>query len=87
MANRCDEVMRGKDESGGNLFSYVDLETRVPQGHPLRAICELINATLVEMSCDFEALYARTGQPGIAPEKLLRRSCRRRSIRSARSAS
>ena len=56
--------MRGKDERSGNLFSYVDLETRVPQNHPLRAIRALTNATLAEMSEDFEALYAHTGRPG-----------------------
>ena len=64
--------MRGTDERSGSLFSYVDLGARVPQNHPLRAIRELTNATLAEMSGDFEALYARTGRPGIAPEKLLR---------------
>ena len=62
--------MRGKDESSGSLFSYVDLEARVPRGHPLRAIRDLTNAALVEMSGEFEALYSRTGRPGIAPEKL-----------------
>ena len=64
--------MRGTDGRSGSLFSYVDLEARVPQNHPLRAIRALTNATLAEMSGDFEALYARTGRPGIAPEKLLR---------------
>ena len=64
--------MRGKDERSGRLFSYVDLEARVPRNHPLRAIRALTNATLAEMSEDFEALYAHTGRPGIAPEKLLR---------------
>ena len=64
--------MRGKDESSGSLFSYVDLEARVPRGHPLRAIRDLTNTALVEMSGEFEALYSRTGRPGIAPEKLLR---------------
>ena len=29
---------RGSDASSGALFSYVDLEERVPQGHPLRTI-------------------------------------------------
>ena len=64
--------MRGRDEKSGSLFSYVDLEARIPQDHPLRAIRALTNATLAEMSGDFEALYSRTGRPGIAPEKLLR---------------
>jgi hypothetical protein len=29
--------MRGEDRMNVNLFSYVDLESRVPSGHPLRA--------------------------------------------------
>ena len=63
--------MRGKDESGG-LFSYVNLETRVPRDDPLRAIRDLTNAALAEMSGKFEELYSRTGRREIAPEKLLR---------------
>jgi hypothetical protein len=30
--------MRGSDERSGELFSYVDLEDRVPAQHPLRLI-------------------------------------------------
>ena len=66
--------MRGTDERSGSLFSYVDLEARVPKGHPLRAIREIVNGALVEMSADFAALYAPLGRPSIAPEKLLRAS-------------
>jgi hypothetical protein len=39
-------VMRGTDERSGSLFSYVDLETRVPKDHPLRAIREIANGAL-----------------------------------------
>jgi transposase len=66
--------MRGTDERSGSLFSYVDLETRVPQGHPLRAIREIANGALWELSAAFEAMYAPLGRPSIAPEKLLRAS-------------
>ena len=64
---RWGAAMRGKDESSGGLFSYVDLEARAPRGHPLRSIRDLTNAALMEMSGEFEALYSRTGRPGIAP--------------------
>jgi hypothetical protein len=30
--------MRGTDEASGSLFSYVDLEERIPAWHPLRNI-------------------------------------------------
>jgi transposase len=66
--------MRGTDERSGSLFSYVDLEARVPMPHPLRAIREVVNAALAQMSGDFAALYAPLGRPSIAPEKLLRAS-------------
>jgi transposase len=66
--------MRGSDEGSGSLFSYVDLEARVPKAHPLRAIREIANSALSELSGDFEALYAPLGRPSIPPEKLLRAS-------------
>ena len=64
--------MRGSDERTGSLFSYVNLEARVRQDHPLRAIRLLVNETLAGMEREFEALYAGIGRPSIAPEKLLR---------------
>jgi transposase len=64
--------MRGADRRKGELFSYVDLESRVRADHPLRKIRELVNATLVAMSADFAELYSRLGRPGIPPEGLLR---------------
>lgn len=51
---------------------WTDLEARVPAQHPLRAIREIVNASLAELSAEFQALYSHTGRPGIAPEKLLR---------------
>ena len=64
--------MRGSDARNGSLFSYVDLETRVPPGHPLRVIRRIADAVLADMSKRFAAAYAPIGRPSIAPEKLLR---------------
>ncbi|KFC61827.1 Transposase, IS4 family [Bosea sp. LC85] len=64
--------MRGGDERTGSLFSYVDLEGRVPARHPLRAMRDLVNASLAALDGSFSALYAKTGRPSIAPERLLR---------------
>jgi transposase len=64
--------MRGSDEQSGSLFSYVDLEARVRRDHPLRAIREVANAALNDLSRAFAALYRDFGRPSIAPEKLLR---------------
>jgi transposase len=64
--------MRGSDERAGALFSYVDLEARVPAAHPLRAIREIVNRALGELSPTFARLYAPLGRPSIPPEQLLR---------------
>ena len=64
--------MRGSDDRTGALFSYVDLEDRVPKDHPLRAIREVVNGTLAALSGDFAGLYSTLGRPSIPPEKLLR---------------
>ena len=38
--------MRGTDEASGSLFSYVDLEERIPARHPLRLIRRIVNDAL-----------------------------------------
>ena len=64
--------MRGSDERSGALFSYVDLEARVPAAHPLRTIRVIVNEALAELSPTFTRLYAPLGRPSIPPEQLLR---------------
>ena len=64
--------MRGQDDSSGTLFSYIDLEARVPATHPLRLIRGIVNDVLSSLSGEFEAMYSSTGRPSIPPEKLLR---------------
>jgi transposase len=64
--------MRGQDRQSAKLFSYVSPEALVPQDHPLRAIKLLVDAALDRLSADFAAIYATTGRPSVAPEKLLR---------------
>lgn len=64
--------MRGEDVRQGALFSYVDLEDRVPSNHPLRRMKLLVDGILRSMSAEFNARYARTGRPSVPPERLLR---------------
>jgi transposase len=64
--------MRGDDQQQDGVFSYVSLEQRVPSSHPLRKIRQLVDEALAELSGRFDELYATTGRPSIAPEKLLR---------------
>ncbi len=66
--------MRGTDEKSGSLFSYVDLEERIPARHPLRKIRQVVNDALASLDEDFDHLYVDFGRPSIAPERLIRAS-------------
>jgi hypothetical protein len=50
----------------------VDLEDRVPAKHPLRVIRRIVNDVLRALDGEFAKLYADSGRPSIAPERLLR---------------
>jgi transposase len=62
------------DMTSGSLFSYVDLEERIPARHPLRKIRQVVNDALASLDADFEALYIDFGRPSIPPERLIRAS-------------
>jgi transposase len=78
--------MRGSDQSSGSLFSYVDLEERIPAKHPLRTIRAIVNEVLASLDGEFAKLYEATGRGSVAPERLLRASLLQAfySIRSER---
>jgi transposase len=64
--------MRGADCEQSAMFSYISAERRVPKDHPLRAIRAMADVALKQLSTDFDAMYASSGRPSIAPERLLR---------------
>jgi transposase len=66
--------MRGSDSTSGSLFSYVDIEQRIPTKHPLRTIREIVNEVLASLDGEFSRLYETTGRESVAPERLLRAS-------------
>ena len=66
--------MRGTDQTSGSLFSYVDLEGRIPVAHPLRKIRQIVNDALASLDGEFGQLYLGEGRPSIAPERPLRAS-------------
>jgi len=66
--------MRGKRQPQVSLLAFVDLEARVPPGHPLRRISALADAALAALSPEFDRMYAATGRPSIPPERLLKAS-------------
>jgi transposase len=64
--------MRGDDEKQTAMYSYVTLAQRIPADHPARQIRALVDRALARMDGELEQLYATTGRPSIAPERLLR---------------
>jgi transposase len=65
-------LMRGPELSQSSMFSYLSIEDRIPQDHPLRTMRRLLGPVLSELSPRFSALYSNTGRPSIPPEQLLR---------------
>ena len=78
--------MRGSDKTSGSLFSYVDVEARIPARHPLRIIRQIVNEVLASLDAEFARLYEATGRESTPPERLLRASLLQAfySIRSER---
>ena len=64
--------MRGNDNTQRPMFSYVSLESRIPEDHPLRPVRRMVDRVLTDMSESFSLMYSRVGRPSIAPERLLR---------------
>jgi len=64
--------MRGDDRQQADMYSYISPEQRVRESHPLRKIRAMTDEALKNMSDRFDQMYAKTGRPSIAPEKLLR---------------
>jgi transposase len=64
--------MGGEERVQDGKFSYVSLEQRVPQDHPLRGIRKLTEEVLVSLNEEFDKLYADSGRSSIAPEYILR---------------
>jgi len=61
--------MRGSDTRTGELLSYVDLEKRVPEKHPLRLVRAVVNDILAALDGDFAKAYAPEGRSSIpAPQ-------------------
>ncbi len=54
------------------MFSYISLEQRVPEDHPLRAVRKLTDGVFRSLDAEFDELYQDGGRPSIAPEYILR---------------
>jgi len=64
--------MRGISDSQPMIIAYINLEKRIPQGHPLRQIKPLADQELKRLSPLFNEMYSHTGRPSIPPERVLK---------------
>ncbi len=64
--------MRGEIDAQPAMFSYVDLEARIPLQHPIRKIRGIVDEALIELEPAFAEMYSDRGRPSIPPEQLLR---------------
>ena len=64
--------MRSPDVQQLGMFSYVSVEDRVPNDHPIRKLRVLVDSILGELDSVLAARYAEGGRPSIPPERLLR---------------
>jgi transposase len=74
-ASRVEVVgVRGEQNPQVSMLAFIDLETRVPEDHPLRTIRQFADEALAALSPTFQAMYAMDGRPSIPPERLLKAS-------------
>jgi transposase len=66
--------MRRPDVQQLGMFSYVSVEDRVPNDHPIRKLRVLVDSILGELDGVLATRYAEGGRPSIPPERLLRAS-------------
>jgi transposase len=66
--------MRGRRDPQPTMLAFIDLEARVPAGHPLRLIKTLADQALAGLSSSFDGMYSAIGRPSIPPERLLKAS-------------
>jgi transposase len=66
--------MRGNRNDQPMMLAWIDVEARVPLGHPLRPIKKLADDALRALSDTFDRMYAQSGRRSIPPERLLKAS-------------
>jgi len=64
--------MRGNVDRQHTMFVMINVETRIPKDHPLRAVKLRCDNILEHMRKDFNKAYSHTGRSGVSPEQLLK---------------
>jgi transposase len=63
--------MRGRKQAQRQFLAAIDVNARIPQGHPIREIKRLSDEVFRRLGERFEAMYSEMGRPSIPPECLL----------------
>jgi transposase len=64
--------MRGQSKGQPDFLTVVNMESLVPEKHPIRGIKKRVDEVLRRLNPLFEDLYASRGRPSIPPEQLLK---------------
>jgi transposase len=64
--------MRGQTKDQQPMFVLDGVESRIPKGHVLRSVKELVDEALGRIRGDLDRMYSSTGRPSIPPERLLK---------------
>lgn len=63
--------MRGRKADQTDFVCLLNVEDRIPQGHPIRQVKKLIGEVFGKLDDEFDDLYATVGRSSIPPERLL----------------
>lgn len=63
--------MRGRATAQTSLITLLNVESRIPERHPIREIKRLIAQVFGDLDTYFDDLYAEGGRSSIPPERLL----------------
>ena len=65
--------MRGRKQAQRQFVAMIDVNARIPQGHPIREVKRLSDEVFGRLGERFEAMYSEMGRPSIPSERLLSR--------------
>src|SRR5947209_1980624 len=66
--------MRGRKQAQRQFVAMIDVNARIPRGHPIREIKRVSDEVFGRLGERFEAMYSEIGRPSIPPERLLSRA-------------
>jgi len=64
--------MRGRRDPQNVMFVVADLESVVPDDHPLRKIKARVDEEMRRLSPLFNEVYSHEGRPSVPPERLIK---------------